>query len=161
MKKEIRLEFNQDVDTVYAAYTNADFVKAKMEALGARNVEVEISEEGATKVVKIIREVQVEAPGALKNFVNAWNKMTQTERWTGEAGGPYLGEMKIEIDKAPVKINSSMQLEETETGCAAETVTSVKSSIPFLGRILDNFLGEMTEKSIEEEFNFINENITP
>lgn len=160
MQKEIRLEFNQSVDKIYAAYTNADFIKAKMEALGARKVEVEIFESNETKVVKIIREVQVEAPTALKSFVNLWNKMTQTEHWTGTAGGPYFGEMKIEIENAPVKVNSTMQLEQTETGCAAETVTTVKSSIPFLGRLLDNFLGEMTEKSIEEEFNFINQNIS-
>ena len=52
-----------------------------------------------------------------------------------------------------------MQLENTREGCAVETVTVIKSRIPFLGRIMDNFIGEMTEKSIEQEFNFISENV--
>ena len=159
MQKEIRLEFSQNVDEIYAAYTNVDFIKLKMEALGARKVEVEIIEEGHETTIKIIREVQVEAPGALKKFVNVWNKMTQIEKWTGEKGGPYYGEMNIEIANAPVIVNSTMQLDNTDTGCAVETLTSIRSSIPFLGRILDNFMGEMTGKSIEEEFHFISENV--
>lgn len=159
MQKEFRLEFSQDVDDIYAAYTNSDFIKAKLETLGARNVEVEISEENNVKIVKVSREVQVEAPGALKNFVNLWNKMTQIERWRGKKGGPYSGEMDIQIANAPVVVKSTMQLESTEEGCAVETLTSIKSNIPFLGRIMDNFMGEMTEKTIEEEFHFISENV--
>lgn len=159
MQKEIRLEFSQNVDEIYEAYTNADFIKAKLEALGARHIEVEIDEESGVKVVRITREVQVEAPGVLKNFVNVWNKMTQTERWQGEQGGPYYGEMNIEIANAPVTVKSTMQLENTEDGCAVETMTSIKSNIPFLGRIMDDFMGEMTDKTIEEEFHFISENV--
>ena len=159
MQKEIRLEFSQSVDEIYAAYTNPDFIKAKLVALGARNIEVKIEEKAGMKVVIISREVQVEAPGALRNFVNLWNKMTQTERWKGEKGGPYYGEMDIEIANAPVVVKSTMQLESTNEGCAVETLTSIKSNIPFLGRIMDNFMGEMTEKTIEEEFHFISENV--
>ncbi len=159
MQKEIRLEFSQTVDEIYAAYTNPDFIKAKLEALGARNIEVEIMKEGEETIMKISREVQVEAPGALKSFVNLWNKMTQTERWRGERGGPYHGEMNIEIANAPVIVKSTMDLERTEEGCAVETITSIKSNVPFLGRIMDNFMGEMTEKTIEEEFHFMSENV--
>lgn len=159
MQKEIRLEFSQTVDEIYAAYTNPDFIKTKLEALGARNIEVEIKNENDVKIVKVSREVQVEAPGVLKSFVNLWNKMTQIERWRGEKGGPYYGEMNIEIANAPVIVKSIMQLEHTEEGCAVETVTSIKSNIPFLGRIMDDFMGEMTEKTIEEEFHFMSENV--
>jgi hypothetical protein len=157
--KKKRLEFSQNVDEIYAAYTNADFIKAKLENLGARHIEVEINEENDEKFVKIIREVQVEAPGVLKRFVNVWNKMTQTERWRGEKGGPYYGEMNIEIANAPVIVKSTMQLESTEDGCIVETMTSIRSNIPFLGHIMDNFMGEMADKSIEEEFYFISENV--
>ena len=159
MQKEIRLEFSQTVDDIYAAYTNPDFIKAKLEALGARNIEVEIRDEDDAKIVRVSREVQVEAPGALRSFVNLWNKMIQTERWRGEKGGPYYGEMNIEIANAPVIVKSTMQLEDTEEGCAVETMTSIKSNIPFLGRIMDNFMGEMTEKTIEEEFRFMSDNV--
>jgi len=159
MQKEIRLEFYQDVDKIYAAYTNPDFIKTKLETLGARHVEVEITEGDDVKIVRITREVQVEAPGALKSFVNLWNKMTQIEKWRGKKGGPYYGEMDIEIANAPVTLKSTMQLESTEEGCAVESLTSIKSNIPFLGRIMDNFMGEMTDKTIEEEFHFISENV--
>ena len=159
MQKEIRLEFSQNVDEIYSAYTNAEFIKLKMETLGARNVEVKITEQANVKIIKITREIQVEAPGALRRFVNVWNEMTQTESWRGEKGGPYFGEMNIEIVNAPVTVKSTMQLENTREGCAVETVTVIKSRIPFLGRIMDNFIGEMTEKSIEQEFNFISENV--
>lgn len=158
MQKEIRLEFSQNADEIYAAYTNPVFIKAKLEALGARHVEVEIEEEEDMKIVRITREVQVEAPNVLKKFVNIWNKMTQVEKWTGKQGGPYFGEMSIEIAKAPVTVKSTMNLENSNAGCAVETVTSIKSNVPFLGRIMDNFMGEMTEKTIEEEFHYMSKN---
>jgi len=159
MQKEIRLEFSQDVDEIYAAYTNPKFIKRKLETLGARNIEVEISEKEEMKLVRITREVQVDAPGALKKIVNVWNKMTQIERWRGKIGGPYYGEMDIEIANAPVIVKSKIHIEKTEEGCAVETLTFIKSNIPFFSRIMDDFMGEMAEKSIEEEFYFISENV--
>ncbi len=155
MKKEIRLEFAQSLEEIFAAYTDADFVKRKAEALGARHVEVHISKTDAGTQVVIEKEVPAEVPAFLQAFAGAYNKMTQTELWTKNDDGTATGQMQIDIPNAPIKIKSQMFLQQTEDGCTAETVTEVSNSIPFLGRKVNAFLLETAEKNIEKEFWFM------
>ena len=49
--------YKQPIDAIYASCMNESFIKAKMQALGARNIEVHISKKETTTTVEIIREI--------------------------------------------------------------------------------------------------------
>ena len=159
MQKEIRLEFSQSIDKMYAAYTDADFIKAKNEALGASEVQVDVVNEGKETRITVKKEIPVDAPKVLQRFAGERTKVTQTEVWRANPDGSYFGILELNIHGAPVTVKSTMRLLPEGEGCAAEIVTSVKSNVPFLGKIMDNFMAETAEKEIEKEFWYMNEQV--
>ena len=148
-------KFKQDVDAIYEYYTNADLIIEKMKALGARNIEVTIDEAEEGLQVIVSREVKLKLPGALKNFAQPWNKVTQKEIWTGSSGGPYYGKMKITTEGIPLTASGQMKIAATKKGAAAAVMTDINSDIPFLGKTIAKFAAEASEEAVEEELTYI------
>lgn len=157
MKFTSTYNFDQDVDSIYASYVKKKFVKTKMEALGARNIDLDISKEKKSAAVEIIREMPAEVPSALKKFVKPWNKLTQKEEWSGKKGGPYSSEINVEFDGVPVSIHSFIELEATEDGSSITIETEVKCSILFVGKILAKFVADASSIAIDKELEYISE----
>lgn len=148
-------QFKQDVDSIYEFYTNPDLILEKMEALGARNIEVEIEEDKDGLHVIVSREVALELPGALKKFAHPWNKVTQKETWTGETGGPYYGNMEIITEGIPLTVSGQMKITATKKGSAVAVLTDINSNIPFLGKTIAKFAAQASEEAVEEELAYI------
>ncbi|MCO5187907.1 MAG: DUF2505 domain-containing protein [Anaerolineae bacterium] len=160
MKVKQAHEYSQDVDTVFASFHDEEFIKAKMAAIGARNVNIEsITQSGDTVNVKLTREMPAEAPSALKKFVKDWNKLTQTEVWMGSAGGPYTCSIKIDIDGVPVGMQGKMKLSATGSGSVNNIDMDIKSGIPIVGGTLAKFVGQSSEKAMQDEYNYISQNL--
>ncbi len=152
-------KFPQDVDTIFKSTTSKRFLMKKMKALGARNITIDIEKKGNKVTIEIQREMQAEVPGPLKKFIKPWNKITQSEVWTGEKGGPYTAKMKMDIHGVPVTIKGQLKLKKKKSGSSIENETTVKSGIPFFGRTLSKFVIEASEKAIQEEFDYIREHV--
>lgn len=153
-------KYKQSVDEIYKSYTSKKFLKAKLEAMGARNIEIEIEKGEEVTTIKITREMPSEVPGMFKRFMKPWNKMFQTETWEGEKGGPYNGTVKIRVEGTPVKMDGTMRLKEGKKGgCSAKSITEVNCDVPFVGRKLTKFIAESAEVAMEEEAVFIGENV--
>lgn len=152
-------KYKQNIDNIYKAYTNKKFLKAKMESLGARNVEIEIEKGENETTIKITREMPSDVPGVLKKFVKPWNKMFQTEVWEGEKGGPYKAKMKVRVEGTPVKMDGTLRIKETKSGgCSVKSITEISCNVPFVGKKLTKFIAESAEVSIGEEATFIEKN---
>lgn len=151
--------YKQPIDAIYETCMNKDFIKTKMAALGARNIEVSIHEKGDTTSIEIIREMPIEVPNAFKSFIKPWSKMTQTEVWKGAAGGPYYCNINIKVQSAPLDIQGQMKLMTHEGGTAVAAITEVNCTIPFIGKALSNFIGETSKRAIEQEFAYIGEHV--
>ena len=151
--------YSQPIDSIYKSCMNADFIKTKMESLGARHIEVNILKKGDSTTVEIVREMPVEVPFALKSIVKPWTKMTQTEVWKGEKGGPYDCNITIKVQGAPLSIQGQMKLAAHESGTAAVSITEVKCTIPFVGKMLESFIGETSKRAIEQEFEYMGKHV--
>ena len=151
--------YKQPINAIYESCINKHFVKTKMESLGARHIEVNIHKETDNTTVEIVREMPVDVPFALKSIVKPWTKMTQTEVWKGEKGGPYYCNITIKVQGAPLRIQGQMKLAAHEGGTAVVSITEVKSTIPFVGKLLENFIGETSKKAIEQEFEYIGKHV--
>jgi len=147
--------FQQSVDTIFQAYVNEVFITTKMKAFGARNVVINIEQEGTTYKMEVSREMPIEVPGPLKKFAKPWNKVVQREIWTGIKGGPYKGQMEMEIDGVPVEVNGQMELRSEGNGTAAEVRTEINSNIPFLGKTISKFVSQVSKETINQEFDYI------
>lgn len=151
--------YKQPIEAIYKSCINKDFIKTKMAALGARNIEVTIQQKSESVIIEIVREMPINVPSIFKSFMNPWTKMTQTEVWKGDTGGPYYCIIEIKVYGAPLDIKGQMKLGSTEGGAAVVAITEVHCTIPFIGQSLSNFIGETSKKAIEQEFEYIEKHV--
>lgn len=149
-------QYEHDVDTVFANFTDAEAVKAKLEAIGGRKIEILFcGEKDGKHVIHVKREMPADVPGALKKFVGEWNSVEQVDSWEGAAGGPRKGRTKITVAGVPVSMAGAMLLKPAGAGCVNNILIEVKSSIPFVGKTLAGFAAGDTKKAMAAEYEFI------
>ncbi|WP_299328814.1 DUF2505 domain-containing protein [Parasphingopyxis sp.] len=150
-------DFAQSVDTVYAAFTDPDFVRAKLEALGSREIEIDVSEADGETVVTIERTVPVKVSGPLQAAVGDSQRVRQTERWRSEAGGRYAADVAVE----PVGMRASMQgetvLSPNGSGCRCDATMEARCSIPLMGGKIEKLMITDSDAKIAAEFAYIAE----
>lgn len=160
MKVKTTDQYQADVDAVFQYLTDPEFLKARAEAVGTRNVNVTVTDKGDTVEIVMQREVPSEAPSALKKFIPEWSPSVQTEMWKKQAGGPYLGKAKVEIDGVPVSARSRMKLAAGKDGGSVMMIeTEFKSSVPVVGGKLASFAGETAKGTLQSEYEFTRKQI--
>lgn len=159
MKFKQRDEYAINAEALFKAITDAAYLQARSEAIGARNISVEVSESGGAITAKVVREMPTDAPGKLKSFVPSWSKAVQTEQWKTGGGATYVGSADVHPDGVPATITSTMRIVPSGSGCVMEIDTEVKSSIPFVGGALAKFVGETAQKTLAAEYAYNQKNI--
>jgi hypothetical protein len=153
--------YDQNVDIVFKAFIDPNFVKAKYEGIGARNVEiVECSEQGGAHTFETKRELPANVPGLLSKFLGAWNRIEQSEAWQGEAGTSRVGINKIGIVSLPSGISVPVTVTGTQTlrpngdGCTNDIVFEINCGIPLIGKKLAEFVAGDIQKFMGLEYGF-------
>lgn len=159
MKFKQKDEYTIDADTFFKAITNAAYLRARSEAIGARNIDVAVTASAGTTTAKVVREMPTDAPGKLKKFIPSWSKAVQTENWKTGGGATYTGTAEVHPDGVPATIKSTMKISPSGNGCVMEINTEVKSSIPFVGGALAKFVGETAQKTLAAEYAYNQKNI--
>ena len=155
MKIKTMDKYNADADTVFGYLTDPVFLKARAEAVGARNIDVTVADSGDTVKIVMKREIPSEAPSALKKFIPEWSPSVQTETWKKQAGGPYLGKATVEIDGVPVSARSRMKLAAGKEGGSVMMIeTEFKSGVPMVGGKLASFAGNTAKETLKAEYEF-------
>ena len=148
-------KYTTDVDAVFEHFVDPAFVKARAEAIGARNVTATVKKEGDKTVITVQREIRSDAPSALKKFIPEWSPSTQTETWKGKPGGPYLGRATVEVKGVPVAVRSRMKLATGKEGGSVMMIeTETKSSVPLVGGKLASFAAKTAEETLKSEYRF-------
>ena len=156
MKIERDHEYMHDVPAVYALFTDAKEIEAKLAALGARHIrieECELYDDGAD--VRFVRELPAEVPGVLARFLKPWNTVEQSEQWRSSDLDGYDAELDIEIANVPVRITGTLELEPVEGGCVNHVRVEIGCGIPFVGSTLAEFVARDCERLIAEEYEYI------
>lgn len=151
---EVTVDINKDVDTVFSTLCSEEYIKAKMESIGARDINIkQAGAEGTEATLIYAREEKAEAPSALKKFVKEWNHVESTDRWTGAAGGEYRCEYTVDMS-GPVDIGGVHTLTPNGNGTTSTIVTTIKCGIPLVGKKLESFVAGLAEKSLADDVAF-------
>lgn len=149
-------EYAYGTDTVFALFTDAAEIEAKQQELGARKIRVEECEstdDGA--VVRFVRELPAEVPGALRKFVQPWNTVEQREQWQVCDDGVYRADISIDIASVPVTVTGTLELEPADPGCVNHVRLRVDSGIPFVGKTLAEFVAKDCKRLIAAEYEYL------
>ncbi len=143
-------EYSQDVDTVFELITSPDELIRRCEALGERNVKVEVSEGGGVTKTQIAREVEQELPGFAKKLFKPTNTLVEREKWRS-VDGRYEGEGQLKIVGTGATIDSTIQLSPSGAGCVYEMDFRVTAKAPLIRRKLESFIGETALDSLRDQ----------
>lgn len=156
MKINVIHHYDQDVDTVFRAFSTEDFYVKKFTECGARDVEVlESDRDEGRYAITTKRQVPADAPSVLKSILGEWNTITQTEEWEGSLGEEYYSELKIDAEGVPVTIRGTMNLQSEGDGCVNDVELDIQCGVPLIGKKLAEFVAADTKKTLDAEHEFI------
>jgi hypothetical protein len=145
----------QSIDTVFAAFGNPDAITARLEAMGARNIKLDLCEMSATGlIVHQQREVPTEVPRVLKKVLGEWNHVIQKETWIKKEDGCHC-DILVKLEGVPVTIEGKLFLHPEENGCVNEINLKINCAIPLIGKQLAKFVGHNVIEGMQEEYDFI------
>jgi len=144
---------------VFAAFINPDFIKARSESVGARNVDVTITGKDDVYTLTVMREMPSNAPRALSKFIPAWSKTTQIEVWKKDTNGFYIGTTEATVDGVSVSITGTMELSASDYGSVNVMETLIKVNIPFVGGKIEKFAGNSSKEMFAKEYEYNKANI--
>jgi hypothetical protein len=99
------IKYSQDINTVYRFVTDADTIKKRGEALGEKNVHVEVDEAGGTKTITSTRDVETNLPSYAKKLFNPINTVAEGLEWR-DAGDKKTCKNHLNLVGSPGQIDA-------------------------------------------------------
>jgi len=143
-------EYSQDLDTVFQLITSSDELTRRCEALGERNVKVDVTESGGVTKTQIAREVEQELPGFAKKLFKPTNTLVEREEWRS-VDGRYEGKGQLKIVGTGATIDSTIRLSPNGSGCVYEIDLQVTAKAPLIRRKLESFIGDTALDSLRAQ----------
>ncbi|MFZ1670432.1 MAG: DUF2505 domain-containing protein [Candidatus Nanopelagicales bacterium] len=156
MSKKIsaQMTYNgSDVDTVFAMLTDPNYVTAKNEGTGGKNVAVEVVPEGRDGVkIVVSRVLPAQIPGFAKKFVGETIDTTETDNWgAANSDDSRDGLISVDFGSAPIAINGTLRLESSGTGTVLKVDVEVKSGVPLVGGKLEGVAADQFQRAVNKE----------
>lgn len=153
---DLRTEHPYDADpaTVFAMLTDPEFLRAKLEALGHRDIEVV---ECTPERIVTKRTVPLDVPGFLRKAISPANTVVQTDEWGPEQDGAREGRWKVDAKGVPVGMTGTMRLAAAGGGCTETIEGKAKASLPLIGGRLEKFVIDNTLDTLTREHTFARE----
>ena len=150
---KFRYEHSRDVDAVFALITDPHALTKRCEALGERDVKVEVASTGATTNVRIAREVEQELPGFAKKLFKPVNVLVEREEWRTE-GERKVAKGHLKIVGTGATIDSTITLSPSGTGSVYEIDLQVTAKAPLIRKKLEAFIGDTAVESLRKQHEY-------
>jgi hypothetical protein len=153
----VSYEFEHDVQAVYEALTEPQFLVDRCTALGELSAECEVEEaEDGITTVNLLREIERDLPKMLAKVFDPVQVMDMTEEWRPEGDG-WRGNWTIDVRGQPVVISASFELVPTAKGCQYTVNHSAKAKVPLIGRQLEKYILGQTSGGANDELAYLAE----
>lgn len=156
MRISLAYTIDADIDAFCQSFWNRAFLEAKYEAMGARDIAIEIEEDhDGARIVTSEREVPMEAPALLESVIGSHSRVRQVERWSGGPGGPYRCVIEVEPQGLPATARGEIVVERTAEGCELRCDTEARCTMPLVGSMAERFMAADIEKRLDAEIEYV------
>ena len=153
----VSYEFEHDVQTVYEALTEPQFLVDRCSALGELSAECEVEEdEDGITTVSLLREIERDLPKMLAKIFDPVQIMDMTEQWRPNGDG-WSGSWTMDVRGQPVVISASFELVPTAQGCQYTVTHSAKAKVPLIGKQLEKYILGQTSEGATDELSYLAE----
>ena len=153
----VSYEFKHNVQTVYEALTEPQFLVDRCSALGELSAECDVEEaEDGTTTVNLCREIERDLPRILAKVFDPVQVMDMTEEWCPDGDG-WRGKWTMDVRGQPVVITASFELVPTAKGCQYTVTHSAKAKVPLIGKQLQKYILVQTSEGATDELAYLAE----
>ncbi len=147
------IEYQASADDVFAMLTTEVFQISKCRATGALNHHVQIDHGSDSAVIMTKRTVPTNKfPDFVKSLVGETLLIVQTDTWKSpSADGGRTGTILVEVEGTPIRLQGSLRLTPTATGCRENIDGDLKCSIPLLGGRIEKAAYPAVQSAINAE----------
>ncbi len=158
--KKITAQHSYKISTteLFSYFSDETKRAQKYQQLGAQKYRLKRAEQQQNVLtIEARRQVPVgdEVPSSLRKFVNEYNRVRQRETWTINDNGQYQGELRVDIDGIPAKVQGTMVITPTALGCTNQIALHITSTLPIIGHLVVEFVAKNIEQQMESEYSYI------
>ena len=150
----VDVEFEHDIETVYEALTDPDFLVDRCLALGELSAECEVERTKKVTTVRLVREIRRDLPKFLARLFGNEQITEMTEKWVPSKEG-WRGDWTLEVQGQPVTVFADFALVSTATGCRYRVSHRAKAAIPLVGSKVEKYILSQTSDGAEDELNYL------
>jgi hypothetical protein len=154
---EHRTRSASDAKTVYAAVVDADYLNARLAALGGRNAALHDYQQSGGAVSYRLRHgvASQDLPAAIRPLLGGDLKIDRVEKWRTESDGTYSGTVRVTIPGMPGDLTGKMGLTDIDAGGSTVLITgSVSIPIPIFGGKVEEAVADQLGKLLDAEQKF-------
>jgi hypothetical protein len=133
--------YEHDADAVAQLLRDPSYLKARCEAAGERNVEIQVEPQGDAVRVIVARDRTTSLPSFAKKLYRGDNRVVDDTLWRRQ-GDRWVGEYTITIGGAPGTIRGRSELVPDGAGCTYESRFEVTATVPLLAGKVEAFVAE-------------------
>lgn len=143
---------------VFAAMTDADGIRARLERLGGPGAALLEHAADADSARFRVRHGlnSADLPSAVRSFMPGDMVIDRLETWRRAADGRYEGTAQVAVPGAPVPVSASgaMRLVDDTAGSTLDVRTDVSVKVPLLGAKIEALVGEQINQLLAAETAF-------
>lgn len=152
-------QFDASVETVFDLMTDPQSIVDRCEALGEKDIECEVEDEGRKTFVRSKRTLKRELPKVLAAMFSSENTIVFDEQWE-KIGNHYIGSYTADVQGQPVVLKASFSLKPTPAGGAEYSIDyTCKAKIPLVAKKVEEFIVSQTVSGLEAEINWLKQQL--
>lgn len=158
MGKNFSADENYSISPAAAFERHIDeaFLNQKFEALGARDISVDVARDGDAVTVTVDRKMDIDVPGFAKKVVKPTNDVHLVEEWRPDGDG-YICDWHAKTSPAPSKLSGTRTLSAAAGGVNDRTDGSIEVKVPIIGGKLSDWLSGEARSEVEAELAWLKE----
>ena len=141
------------IDKVFALLTDPKWLQGRSAAIGELSAKVKSKKSGGGVALTMHRRVKRDLPGLVAKVLSIEADLVFEEVWSAAGdGGVRTGTLAMDALGQPVKMTATFELAPAGKGCVYRITHKCKSSVPFIGGVVEKFAQSQVESGCADEF---------
>ena len=132
---------------VYAMITDPAFQEQRAQAGSPIRAESAVAPSGSGATVSVFRQMSIDPPGFIKNFVGDSIGIQETQTWTS----PTTATLLVEILKQPGDVKGTVRLSESGGSTVVTVDAEIAVKVPLVGGKVEGYVAGILDKLLTKD----------
>lgn len=148
-------KFAATTDKVFALLTDPKWLEARGKALGELSTSVKAKKSAGGVRLSMKRRVRRDLPSLVAKVLSPESDLVFEETWSPATEAGRSGTLTMEAVGQPVKMSANFELAPAGKGCVYRITHNCKSSVPFIGAVVEKFALGQVESGCADELAYL------